>query len=96
MSYSGLHTEHEQKVRTIPDDNIGDYLLLFTQVTNQAGIDWMRRHLEPNYRVHQMAFRDPSPVHIDATFNLIGPGLAIANPDKPCLSVIILLFVNLA
>lgn len=23
-------------------------------------------------------------MHIDATFNIIGPGLAITNPDRPC------------
>ena len=23
-------------------------------------------------------------MHIDATFNIIGPGLAVANPDRPC------------
>ena len=23
-------------------------------------------------------------MHIDATFNIIGPGLAISNPDRPC------------
>ena len=23
-------------------------------------------------------------MHIDATFNIIGPGLVIANPDRPC------------
>ena len=23
-------------------------------------------------------------MHIDATFNIIGPGLVIVNPDRPC------------
>ena len=48
------------------------------------GIEWMRRHLGDQYNVHELSFKDPNPMHIDATFNIIGPGLAIANPDRPC------------
>ena len=54
------------------------------QVTNTFGIDWMRRHLGDRYNVHMISFQDPNPMHIDATFNIIGPGLVIANPDRPC------------
>ena len=54
------------------------------QVTNHMGIEWMRRHLGDQYRVHTISFKDPNPMHIDATFNIIGPGLVIANPDRPC------------
>lgn len=60
------------------------YLPLF-QVTNNLGIEWMRRHLgERGYRVHKLSFDDPNPMHIDATFNIIGPGLVLSNPDRPC------------
>ncbi|VDL99016.1 unnamed protein product [Schistocephalus solidus] len=56
-----------------------------SQVTNLAGIDWLRRHLAPKgIRVHQLTFRDARPMHIDATFCLVKPGLAIQNPDRPC------------
>lgn len=48
------------------------------------GIEWMRRHLAPDYRVHVISFKDPNPMHIDATFNIIGPGLVLSNPDRPC------------
>ena len=55
------------------------------QVTNNLGIEWMRRHLgERGYRVHKLSFDDPNPMHIDATFNIIGPGLVLSNPDRPC------------
>ena len=55
------------------------------QVTNQMGIEWVRRHLaRRGIRVHQISFRDSSSMHIDASFNLIGPGLALYNPDRPC------------
>ena len=37
------------------------------------GIEWMRRHLAPKgIRVHTISFKDPNPMHIDATFNIIG------------------------
>jgi len=45
----------------------------------------MKRHLEPQgYRIHLLSFKDPNPMHIDATFNIIGPGLVLSNPDRPC------------
>ena len=45
----------------------------------------MRRHLgKQGYRVHKLLFDDPNPMHIDATFNIIGPGLVLSNPDRPC------------
>ena len=58
---------------------------LFVQrsvTTNAAGLDWLRRHY-PNHRVHEMLFREPDPVHIDATFLFLHPGLAMSNPDRP-------------
>ncbi|XP_063104172.1 glycine amidinotransferase, mitochondrial isoform X2 [Cavia porcellus] len=57
---------------------------LYDKVTNYLGIEWMRRHLAPDYRVHIISFKDPNPMHIDATFNIIGPGLVLSNPDRPC------------
>ena len=44
----------------------------------------MRRHLGDKYNIHVLSFKDPNPMHIDATFNIIGPGLVIVNPDRPC------------
>ena len=58
---------------------------LFVQrsvTTNAAGLDWLGRHY-PNHRVHEMLFREPDPVHIDATFLFLRPGLAMSNPDRP-------------
>jgi glycine amidinotransferase len=57
---------------------------LFVQrstVTNAAGIEWLRRHY-PNHRVHEVLFRDPEPSHIDATFVLLRPGLALGNRKR--------------
>ncbi|MBN3290114.1 GATM protein, partial [Polypterus senegalus] len=59
-------------------------LYIAEQVTNYMGIEWMRRHLAPDYRIHIISFKDPNPMHIDATFNIIGPGLVLSNPDRPC------------
>lgn len=64
------------------------YCLFFLQVTNYMGIEWMRRHLAPDYKVHIISFKDPNPMHIDATFNIIGPGLVLSNPDRPCRQVL--------
>ena len=45
----------------------------------------MRRHLAPKgIKVHILSFKDPNPMHIDATFNIIGPGLVLSNIERPC------------
>lgn len=56
----------------------------FLQVTNYFGIEWVKRHLGDKYNVHIVSFRDPNPIHVDSSFNIIGPGLVITNPDRPC------------
>lgn len=61
-----------------------DIFVQRSQVTNMMGIEWMQRHLGPKYNVHVISFQDPNPMHIDATFNIIGPGLVIVNPDRRC------------
>lgn len=62
-------------------------MIKLMQVTNSFGIEWMKRHLGDSYRVHVLSFKDPNPMHIDATFGIIGPGLAILNPDRPCAQI---------
>jgi glycine amidinotransferase len=61
---------------------------LFVQrstVTNAAGIDWLQRHF-PNHRVHEVTFLEPEPMHIDATFIPLRPGLALSNRKRHPLS----------
>jgi glycine amidinotransferase len=57
---------------------------LFVQrstTTNAAGIDWLRRHF-PDHRVHEVTFREAAPMHIDATFVALRPGLALSNRKR--------------
>lgn len=58
---------------------------LFVQhgfTTNLAGIEWLRRHF-PDHRVHTLNFPgDQYPIHIDATFVPLRPGLIINNPNR--------------
>ena len=51
--------------------------------TNQRGIDLLRSHF-PEHRVHTVNFPgDPYPIHIDATFTPLRPGLILNNPHRP-------------
>ncbi|XP_069768058.1 glycine amidinotransferase, mitochondrial isoform X1 [Narcine bancroftii] len=78
-------TEHEPCFDAADFIRAGkDIFVQRSQVTNLMGIEWMRRHLAPTYRIHTISFKDPNPMHIDATFNIIGPGLVLLNPDRPC------------
>ncbi|AWP01343.1 putative glycine amidinotransferase mitochondrial [Scophthalmus maximus] len=78
-------TEHEPCFDAADFIRAGrDIFVQRSQVTNYMGIEWMRRHLGPDYKIHIVSFKDPNPMHIDATFNIIGPGLVLSNPDRPC------------
>lgn len=55
-----------------------DLLVYNSTVTNKRGIDWLRRHF-PNHRIHVVSFYEDDPMHIDATFVPLRPGLALSN-----------------
>ncbi|MBF6047942.1 serine/threonine protein kinase [Streptomyces sp. NRRL B-1677] len=58
---------------------------LFVQqslATNAAGIRWLRQHL-PEHRVHGVTFGNEHPMHIDATWVPLRPGLALHCAERP-------------
>ena len=51
-------------------------------VTNQAGIRWLRRHLGGRgLRISELESRCRDPRHIDTTFVPLAPGKVLVNPD---------------
>jgi len=77
-------TEHEPLFDAADVLRLGkDLVVQHGFTTNQKGIDWLRRHFT-DHRVHAVNFPgDPYPIHIDATFTPLRPGLIINNPDRP-------------
>jgi len=53
-----------------------------SNVTNDFGIEWLRRHLGDQYRIHVFEFNDSHPMHIDATFVPLAPGKLLVNPER--------------
>jgi glycine amidinotransferase len=53
-----------------------------SHVTNRFGIEWLRRHLGEEYKIHELAFDDMHPMHIDATILPLAPGKLLANPER--------------
>ncbi|HEY0478843.1 MAG TPA: hypothetical protein VGD37_15095 [Kofleriaceae bacterium] len=53
-----------------------------SNVTNEFGIEWLRRHLGSKYRIHVFEFNDPHPMHIDATLVPMAPGKLLINPER--------------
>jgi len=51
-------------------------------VTNEFGLEWLRRHLGDGYRLHVLEFRDDHPMHIDATLLPLAPGKLLINPER--------------
>ncbi len=59
-----------------------DLIVQNSMVTNNAGIDWLRRHF-PNHRVHRVGRRELLPWHLDSTLVPLRPGFALVNPTRP-------------
>jgi len=58
-----------------------DLFVTRSNVTNLMGIAWLRRHLGPGFRVHEIETRCPQPMHIDSSFMPLCPGKVLVNPD---------------
>jgi glycine amidinotransferase len=58
-----------------------DLFVTRSNVTNACGIEWLRRHLGDNYRIHEIQSRCPTPMHIDTTILPLGPGKLLINPE---------------
>jgi glycine amidinotransferase len=59
-----------------------DIFVQKSHVTNDFGIDWLRRHLGDKYRVHILEVNDKHPMHIDASFMPLSPGKLLVNPER--------------
>jgi glycine amidinotransferase len=53
-----------------------------SNVTNDFGIEWLRRHLGDEYRIHVHEYDDTHPMHIDATLMPLAPGKVLINPER--------------
>lgn len=58
-----------------------DILVQRSHVTNSLGIEWVRRHIGSEYRIHEVEFGDPHPMHIDTTIVPLAPGKILINPS---------------
>jgi glycine amidinotransferase len=59
-----------------------DILVQRSHVTNRFGIEWVRRALDDRFRVHEVAFVDDHPMHMNATFVPLRPGKVLVNPER--------------
>lgn len=59
-----------------------DIIAQKSHVTNDFGIEWLRRHLGEDYRVHVFEFQDAHPMHIDATLVPLAAGKLLINPER--------------
>jgi glycine amidinotransferase len=76
-------TEYEPTFDAADFSRLGrDIIVQKSHVTNDFGIDWLGRHLGPDFRIHRIAVNDPHSMHIDATFVPLCPGKVLVNPDR--------------
>ena len=77
-------TEHEPLFDAADVLRIGkDLFCQHGLTTNRRGMEWLKRHYS-DHRVHAVNFPgDPYPIHIDATFVPLRPGLVMNNPKRP-------------
>jgi glycine amidinotransferase len=57
-----------------------DIFVQKSNVTNAMGIEWVRRHISPEFTIHEVEFGDEHPMHIDTTIVPLGPGKLMINP----------------
>ena len=76
-------TEHEPLFDAADILRVGkDLFCQHGLTTNRRGMQWLQRHF-PDHRVHSVNFPgDPYPIHIDATFVPLRPGLIMNNPNR--------------
>ncbi|MDQ8705249.1 amidinotransferase [Streptomyces sp. LHD-70] len=58
-----------------------DLFVTRSNVTNAMGIEWLRRHLGPGFRIHEIESSCRAPMHIDTSFLVLAPGKALINPE---------------
>jgi len=56
-----------------------DLIGQLSHVTNWSGVEWLRRCLGPEYRIHIYEFDDAKPMHIDTTLLPLAPGRVLVN-----------------
>ena len=59
-----------------------DLVVQRSHVTNEFGIEWVRRVLEPDFVVHRVEVNDRHAMHIDATLMPLAPGKLLVNPER--------------
>lgn len=77
-------TEHEPLFDAADVLRLGkDLFCQHGLTTNRRAAKWLQRHF-PDHRVHCINFPDdPNPIHIDATFVPLRPGLIMNSPMRP-------------
>lgn len=58
-----------------------DILVSRSHVTNEAGVDWVRRILGPDFRVHEVVTKNPYAMHLDDTIVPLGQGRLLYSPE---------------
>ncbi|WP_326685949.1 MULTISPECIES: amidinotransferase [unclassified Streptomyces] len=63
-----------------------DVVVQRSHVTNQFGIDWVRRSMGRDFTVSVIETNDPHAMHIDATLAPLAPGKLLVHPERyvPC------------
>ena len=76
-------TEHEPMWDAADVLRLGkDLFIQHGLTTNRKAMEWLKRYY-PEHRIHAVNFPgDPYPIHIDATFVPLRPGLIINNPVR--------------
>ncbi|AJT69455.1 amidinotransferase [Streptomyces chattanoogensis] len=59
-----------------------DLIVQRSHVTNEFGIDWLRRALGPDFGVTVVDTDDPHAMHIDATIAPLAPGKLLVHPER--------------
>lgn len=58
-----------------------DIFVQKSNVTNNMGIEWVRRHIGEEFTIHELSFDEDHPLHIDTSIVPLAPGKLLINPS---------------
>jgi glycine amidinotransferase len=59
-----------------------DVVVQRSHVTNEFGINWLRRAIGDEFRIHEVPVNDPHAMHIDASIVPLAPGKLLVHPER--------------
>lgn len=81
--FNSVVSNHEPLFDAADFIRLGNHIVgQLSHVTNKKGVEWIRKTMDPKYRLHIIEFQDSHPMHVDASLMPLTPGKILINPER--------------